>query len=108
VLAAVAAGGCRGDTLAEGVTDSTFVAIMADLERIERTPGLDSSARVAARTATLQRRGLKPVHLEAAARALADDPARALAIYRAIDARASGDTLSRADSGKGSPAVRRR
>ena len=91
---ALAAAACGRDTRAEGVTDSAFVATMAELERVERAPGLDSSARVAARTAALQRRGLTPAQLEAAATALADDPERALALYRAIERKASGDTAA--------------
>lgn len=105
---ALATAACGRDTLAEGVTDSAFVATMAELERVERTPGLDSSARVAARTAALQRRGLTPTQIEAAAIALADDPERALALYRAIDRKASGDTTPAATPGAPNAGVRRR
>jgi hypothetical protein len=97
--------GCGDDELADGVTDSAFVAAMAELERIEREPGADSAARVAARTAALQRRGLTPARLEAAAASLANDPARALAVYRAIDAKAGVDPASETSRTPGAPAV---
>jgi hypothetical protein len=99
---------CGRGTITDGVTDSAFVSTMAELERIERAPGLDSSARVAARTAALQRRGLTPAQVEAAAGALADDPKRALAIWRAIDRKVSGDTVPPAPPGAQGPATRRR
>ena len=97
--------GCNDDELADGVTDSAFVAAMAELERIDREPGADSAARVAARTAALQRRGLTPARLEAAAASLADDPAHALAIYRAIDAKAGVDPASETRRAPGAPAT---
>lgn len=99
---------CGSDTIVDGVTDSAFVAAMAELERVERAPGLDSSARVAARTAALQRRGLTPAQIEAAAAALADDPERALALYRAIDRKASGDTAAAAAPDTSGAGPRRR
>lgn len=102
------AGACARDRIADGVTDSAFVATMAELERVERTPGLDSSARVAARAAALQRRGLTPAQLEAAAAALADEPERALALYRAIDQKASGDSMPGSVPEPPSTGVRRR
>ena len=67
LLAAVAA--CRSGELAGGVSDSAFVTTMVALERVERTPGLDSSARVAARSAALQAQGLTQAQLEDAAAA---------------------------------------
>jgi hypothetical protein len=105
---AFALAACDRGTITDGVTDSAFVATMAELERVERTPGLDSSARVAARTAALQRRGLTPAQVEAAAGALADDPRRALAIWRAIDRKASGDTTPPKAPEPARPATRRR
>jgi hypothetical protein len=108
VLVTLVLASCGRGALADGVTDSTFVAAMADLERVERAPGLDDPARVAARTAALQRRGLTRASLEAAAAALADDPERAVALYRAIGAKANGDSAVRRDSASGSAVLRRR
>jgi hypothetical protein len=68
---------------------------------------MDSSARVAARTAALQRRGLTPKQVEAAAGALASDPKRALAVWRAIDRKVSGDSMPPAPPGSAVPATRR-
>lgn len=102
------AAGCGSGELAGGMTDSAFVATMAELERVDRTPGLDSAARANARSRALQGRGLTRAQLEAAAGSLADDPERALALYREIDRRASGDTSRRADSAFAVPGSRRR
>lgn len=81
--------GCRRGEIVSGVTDSTFVAAMSELRRVESAPTRDSASRAAARAAVLQRQGLTPAELERAARALAGDPERATEIWRAIDRRAN-------------------
>ena len=67
-----------------GVTDSTFVATMTELNRIDADEGLDSARRVSARDSVLQGRDLTAAQLEAAARALADDPDRAYTLWQRI------------------------
>ena len=67
------------------VDDSTFVAVMARLHAIERDALLDSAGKVEARRGALQERGLSPEQLERAARALADDPDRAIRVWNRID-----------------------
>ncbi|HEX8851456.1 MAG TPA: hypothetical protein VF761_18150 [Gemmatimonadaceae bacterium] len=74
-----------------GVSDSAFVATMADLRRLEGTPS-DSMAMSAARRRVLQQRGLTGDQLERAARALAADPERATAVFEAIQRRAIAPT----------------
>lgn len=74
-----------------GVSDSAFVASMADLRRIGAV-GADSTATSAARRRVLQQRGLTTEQLERAARALAADPERATAIFEAIQRRAVAPT----------------
>ena len=111
VAVSVTLAACSRGTISDGVTDSAFVATMSELERVERAPGLDSSARVAARAAALQRQGLSRAQLEAAAASLAKDPTRALAVYRAIEARASDDSMppgAQPATSTGSPLIRRR
>ena len=88
------ASGCRSSTLATGVSDSTFVAVMADLKRAHDTPGLDSAGRDTRRKAILQGRGLTPAQLESAAAQLAKNPTRAQAVWQAIQRRAV-DTASK-------------
>lgn len=83
---------CERGMSSTGVSDSTFVATMAELQKIQEDPALDSAAQAAARTRVLQSRGLTPVTLERAARALADDPQHAADIVQAIDRQARGDT----------------
>jgi hypothetical protein len=80
--------GCRRSEIIPGVTDSQFVATLADLRRIDATVQLDSASRAAARTRILQQRGLTVERLDSAARALAGDPERASAIFRAVEQRA--------------------
>lgn len=67
------------------MSDSTFVATMAELRRVQSDPTLDSARRADARRAVLQGRGLTAEALERAARALADDPERAALVLQAID-----------------------
>jgi hypothetical protein len=81
------AGGCRRTEIVAGVTDSSFVAVMTDLRRIRSDSSMDSTRRTAARARALQGRGLTVDQLEAAARALASDPKRAVTIWREIDRR---------------------
>ena len=89
---AVLAGGCRRAELVDGVTDSAFVATMAELRAISRAGEGDSASRARARQAVLQRRGLTAERLERAARALADDPERATDVWQAIEVRAAAGT----------------
>ena len=86
------AASCRRSQLATGVSDSTFVAVMADLKRAQEAPGLDSAGRAARRDSILQSRGLTPAQLETAARELAENPTRAQTVWQAIQRRASEPT----------------
>jgi len=82
------ASACRDSSLATGVSDSTFVAVMAELKRTKDAPGLDSAGRDARRKAILQGRGLTPAQLESAAVQLAKNPTKAQAVWQAIERRA--------------------
>lgn len=66
------------------VSDSTFVATMAELRRVQSGVAADSAARAKERERVLQRRGLTAARLERAARALAADPERASKVFQAI------------------------
>ena len=81
--------GCRRSELATGVSDSAFVAVMADLKRVQDAPGMDSAQRAARRDSVLQSRGLTPAQLETAARELARNPARAQTVWQAVEQRAA-------------------
>src|SRR5215210_7415695 len=87
-LPVVAAACARGD-LVDGVSDSAFVTTMAELRRVQNDATLDSARRANARAKALQGRGLSPDQLEAAAKALAHEPARAVEIWRAIETKAA-------------------
>ena len=73
------------------MSEEEFVHTMAELRRLERDLTLDSAARTTARRNALQERDLTPEALEAAARALADDPKNALAVWARIDSLAAAD-----------------
>lgn len=79
VLSGVVA--CRQGEIVGGLSDSTFVATMTALSRINRDPVADSAARAAARDSVLQSRGLTLADIERAARALEDDPERAADLW---------------------------
>ena len=83
---------CQRSQLATGVSDSTFVAVMAELKRVHDMPGVDSGRRAARRDSILQRRGLTPAQLEAAAKRLAQNPARAQTVWQAVERRANDTT----------------
>ena len=94
----VALSACEGGQRLAGVSDSTFVRTMAELRVLHTRAWPDSAAKAAALDSILQRRGLTPEQLERAARSLADDPERAVEIWREIDRYVRGDTLRDADS----------
>jgi hypothetical protein len=87
LLLCLIAAGCRRDEIVDGVTDSGFVAAMAELRRIQMDQALDSVRRDSARQLALQRRGLTLEQLEAAASVLSEEPKRATALFRAIELR---------------------
>ena len=102
-LLVVSVAGCDRGELAPGVRDTTFVAAMAELQRIDQSADMDSAGRMAARAVALQRRGLTQARLEEAATALAGDPERALEVFRAIEARLNGDTTGAEPAGRTPP-----
>jgi hypothetical protein len=76
--------GCRPGDGAASVSDSTFVETMTALARINADESRDSAGRAIARDSLLQSRDLTAEDLELAARALANDPDRAFAIWSRI------------------------
>ena len=86
---------CRPGEIVAGVSDSTFVATMIALTRINQDVTRDSASRVAARDSVLQARDLTEDDIERAARALEDDPERAMALWTRI-AREKPDSAPRA------------
>ena len=93
VLVCAAAVACGPAGPSSPVSDSTFVAVLADLKRVHEAPGLDSAQRAARRDSILQGRGLTPAQLDAAARALAQNPARAQTVWQAVERRAADTTV---------------
>lgn len=87
LLIAMAVVACESGEIVDGVTDSTFVAALADLQRVQTDPRLDSAARDNARDSILQGRGLTVEQLDRAALVLADDPRRARELLQAVRAK---------------------
>jgi hypothetical protein len=79
---------CRQRELAAGISDSTFVQTMVELQQVGENRALDSAAAAAARTRVLRARGVTAARLEEAAARLATDPDRAAALLQAIEQRA--------------------
>ena len=65
--------------------DSTFVTTIAELRRVHADTSVSEIDRASARTKVLQTRGLTPDELDLHARALAEDPARAVLVWQAIE-----------------------
>ena len=86
ILACAIVGCARGD-IVPGVSDSAFVAAMAELRRAQGST-TDTVALAAMRQRILQQRGLTVEQLDRAGRALANDPQRAADLFDAIDKRA--------------------
>ena len=85
---------CRREPGSGGISDSTFVAVMAELRRVHNTAGLDSAQRAARRTQILQTRNLTPAQLEVAAKLLAQNPTRAQTVWQAVEKRAADTTAA--------------
>jgi hypothetical protein len=90
---ALGASGCQGRDIIAGVNDSTFVRTMAALRVVQGDSTIGDSARKARRDSVLKSHEVTAAQLERAARALADDPERAEAIFQAVS-RANGVTDS--------------
>lgn len=89
-LAAVT--GCQRSRSENGVSDSVFVTVMAELKRVQDASGLDAAQRAARRDSILQGRGLTPAQLGQAARELAENPTRAQTVWQAVQRRAADTT----------------
>jgi hypothetical protein len=92
--------GCRQARAADlGMPDSTFVATLHDLRRIETDSSLDVTMRDSTRRMILRRHKVTSTELEKAARILAESPARASDLWRQIE------SVPRPASPKANPAV---
>jgi hypothetical protein len=89
VLCGIAA--CRPGGLAGGMSDSTFVAVMSALRKVNTAEGMDSARRVIARDSVLQSRDLTAETLERAARDIGADPDRAVGVWQEILKRSPGE-----------------
>ena len=89
IAVAILVAACQRGEIVPGVSDSSFVAAMADLRQLAREPGYDSTARARARQGVLQSRGLTMQQLDQAAAQLADEPRRAADLWQAIEEKAA-------------------
>jgi hypothetical protein len=80
------AGSCRnGGAPSLGVPDTTFVASLSELRRVETDTSLDATMRDSTRRMILRRHKVTSAQLEHAARVLAESPARASDLWRQIE-----------------------
>lgn len=85
---------CRQQDIVPGVSDSAYVATMSALIRIKQEDEGDSSRLAAARDSVLQGRDLTREDMERAARALEQDPERAMALWERVVANARSDVAA--------------
>lgn len=88
VLGLAGTAACRAGPTSD-VSDSAYVATMADLRRVQRDSVGDSASLARARQAVLQGRGLTAERMERHARALAAEPERASKVFQAIALKAA-------------------
>lgn len=79
--------GCGTRAPASPITDSVFVAVMADLRRLQDTMGLKTDS--AMRGEVLRRHSVSADDVEAAAKAFATNPDKASQIWHAIDTKSA-------------------
>jgi len=86
LLVVFIAAGCRQSSAPDlGMPDSTFVATLNELRRIETDASLDVTMRDSTRRMILRRHKVTSTELEKAARILAETPARASDLWRQIE-----------------------
>lgn len=85
VLTLVAVSACGRDQVFTDMTDSTFVKLMVDLRKLPIGDVIDVPARNGRRDAILRKYGVTAAQVESTAVRLANDPARASDIWRAIE-----------------------
>jgi len=86
LVACLSIAGCRRGRAADlGIPDSTFVAALGDLRKVETDTTLDPTMRDSTRRLILRRHKVTTAQLEHAARKLADTPARASELWRRIE-----------------------
>jgi len=86
LLVVTSAAGCRQSSAPDlGMPDSTFVATLNELRRIETDASLDVTMRDSTRRMILRRHKVTSTELEKAARILAETPARASDLWRQIE-----------------------
>ena len=88
-VAVIFAGACRSPEIAAGVTDSTYVAAMADIKAAQDTLTRPDQFTAAGRAVVLKRHGVTIAQIDSATRSLARDPTRASEIWRKVELRAS-------------------
>lgn len=85
LLLTVASGCGRARVASLGMPDSTFVATLSELRRIQTDTSLDVTMRDSTRRMILRKHKVTSTQLEAAARILAESPARASDLWRQIE-----------------------
>jgi hypothetical protein len=99
LILALGTGGCQGREIVAGVDDSTFVRTIAALRQVQGDSTIGDSVRRLRRDSVLRRNRVTADQLERAARALADDPPRAEALFQAVNRTTGTPDTARAPRG---------
>jgi hypothetical protein len=98
------ASGCRSRRAPSlGMSDSTFVATLSELRRVQADTSLDATMKDSSRRMVLRRYKVTSAQLEHAARLLAESPARASDLWRQIESAPRPALLRPANSIPGPP-----
>ena len=100
LIGLAAATGCQRSRASNGLSDSTFVAVLSDLKRVQDAASASPAQRAASRDSILQIHGLKPAQLEEAAKRLAENPARAQTVWQAVQRRAADTSKAKPQAPK--------
>ena len=80
---------CARPSVELGMSDSTYVQVLAELRQVGDQSNVAPVLRATRRDAVFRRHKLSPTELEAASAALTSDPSRAAELWRKVDEKAA-------------------
>lgn len=88
-LVLVALAGCAREAADLGMSDSTYVQVLAELRQVGDQANVAPALRATRRDAVFRKHKVSPAALEAASAALAAEPTRAAELWRKVDEKAA-------------------
>jgi hypothetical protein len=89
VIALVALVACARGPAELGMSDSTYVQVLAELRQVGDQAGVAPALRATRRDAVFRKHKVSPQAIEAASAALAAEPQRAAELWRKVDEKAA-------------------